>query len=267
MIGALAERVVGSASRRRATMGSRCALELPAGPGDGRDPGAEVSSGSSGNLDRERDPPCREPRDGPRSRSTWTRSCSAARTTGRAFRPTRSRTCSSRSGVAPPGRAASGLGLAIARELAASCGGTHQCREPRERRRARWSCAFRAQRCPRRRRRVMPPRSRTRARAGRADPRAGRPRLERRRRRTRRGSASSSPRGACRRTRSSDRARCESSTIDARDRTPGMATRTDEVVGRHAGVRLSVGDYVLRAAVAARPDAASSCGSASEPCR
>jgi hypothetical protein len=38
--------------------------------------------------------------------------------------------------------------------------------------------------------------------------------------------------------------------IDARDRTPGMATRTDEVVGRPAGVRLSVGDYVLRAAVA-----------------
>jgi SAF domain len=37
--------------------------------------------------------------------------------------------------------------------------------------------------------------------------------------------------------------------IDARDRTPGMATHTDEVVGRPARVRLSVGDYVLRAAV------------------
>jgi SAF domain len=37
--------------------------------------------------------------------------------------------------------------------------------------------------------------------------------------------------------------------IDARDRTPGMATHTDEVVGRLARVRLSVGDYVLRAGV------------------
>jgi Flp pilus assembly protein CpaB len=37
--------------------------------------------------------------------------------------------------------------------------------------------------------------------------------------------------------------------IDTRDLTPGMATRTDEVVGRTASVRLARGDYVLRAAV------------------
>jgi Flp pilus assembly protein CpaB len=41
--------------------------------------------------------------------------------------------------------------------------------------------------------------------------------------------------------------------IDARDRTPGMATKADEVLGRVARVRLSVGDYVLRASVAGRP--------------
>jgi hypothetical protein len=38
--------------------------------------------------------------------------------------------------------------------------------------------------------------------------------------------------------------------IDARDRTPGMARRADEVVGRVARVGLSSGDYVLRAVVA-----------------
>ena len=38
--------------------------------------------------------------------------------------------------------------------------------------------------------------------------------------------------------------------IDARDRTPGMATRADEIVGRVVHVRLSRGDYVLRASVA-----------------
>jgi hypothetical protein len=37
--------------------------------------------------------------------------------------------------------------------------------------------------------------------------------------------------------------------IDVRDRTPGMAMRMDEVVGRTAQVRISVGDYVLRTAV------------------
>jgi hypothetical protein len=40
--------------------------------------------------------------------------------------------------------------------------------------------------------------------------------------------------------------------IDARDRTPGMATRLDEVVGRVARVRLTAGDYVLRSVVADR---------------
>lgn len=40
--------------------------------------------------------------------------------------------------------------------------------------------------------------------------------------------------------------------IDARDRTPGMATRTDEVVGRIARVRLAGGEYVLRSVVAPR---------------
>jgi Flp pilus assembly protein CpaB len=39
-------------------------------------------------------------------------------------------------------------------------------------------------------------------------------------------------------------------TIAAGDRTPGMATRRAEVVGHAARVRLSSGDYVLRAAVA-----------------
>jgi SAF domain len=43
--------------------------------------------------------------------------------------------------------------------------------------------------------------------------------------------------------------------IDARDRTPGMATRTDEVVGRVARVRLAGGDYVLRSVVARRSSA------------
>jgi Flp pilus assembly protein CpaB len=43
--------------------------------------------------------------------------------------------------------------------------------------------------------------------------------------------------------------------IDVRDRTPGMATHRDEVVGRAARVRLSAGDYVLRAAVAERAGA------------
>jgi Flp pilus assembly protein CpaB len=38
-------------------------------------------------------------------------------------------------------------------------------------------------------------------------------------------------------------------TIAAGDRTPGMATRRAEVVGHAARVRLSAGDYVLRAAV------------------
>ncbi len=38
--------------------------------------------------------------------------------------------------------------------------------------------------------------------------------------------------------------------IDARDRTPGMALRMGEVVGRIARVPLSRGDYVLHAAVA-----------------
>lgn len=37
--------------------------------------------------------------------------------------------------------------------------------------------------------------------------------------------------------------------IDARDRTPGMATRLGEVVGRTARLRLARGDYVPRAAV------------------
>jgi Flp pilus assembly protein CpaB len=40
--------------------------------------------------------------------------------------------------------------------------------------------------------------------------------------------------------------------IDANDRTPGMATRVDDVVGRVARVRLARGDYMLRSAVAAR---------------
>jgi Flp pilus assembly protein CpaB len=40
--------------------------------------------------------------------------------------------------------------------------------------------------------------------------------------------------------------------IDASDRTPGMATRLDEVAGRVARVRLTGGDYVLRAVVADR---------------
>jgi hypothetical protein len=40
--------------------------------------------------------------------------------------------------------------------------------------------------------------------------------------------------------------------IDARDHTPGMATRLDEVVGHVARVRLSGGDYVLRGVVASR---------------
>ena len=43
--------------------------------------------------------------------------------------------------------------------------------------------------------------------------------------------------------------------IDARDRTPGMATRTDEVVGRIARVRLARGEYLLRAVVAQRASA------------
>jgi Flp pilus assembly protein CpaB len=43
--------------------------------------------------------------------------------------------------------------------------------------------------------------------------------------------------------------------IDAADRTPGMATRREEVVGRATRVRLSAGDYVLRASVAASGDA------------
>ena len=38
--------------------------------------------------------------------------------------------------------------------------------------------------------------------------------------------------------------------IDARDRTPGMATTASEVVGRVSRVRLVGGDYVLRAVVA-----------------
>jgi Flp pilus assembly protein CpaB len=38
--------------------------------------------------------------------------------------------------------------------------------------------------------------------------------------------------------------------IDARDRTPGMATSANEVVGRVIRVRLARGDYVLRAVVA-----------------
>jgi Flp pilus assembly protein CpaB len=41
-------------------------------------------------------------------------------------------------------------------------------------------------------------------------------------------------------------------TIAAADRTPGMATRRDELVGRLAQVRLAAGDYVLRAAVTDR---------------
>jgi Flp pilus assembly protein CpaB len=45
--------------------------------------------------------------------------------------------------------------------------------------------------------------------------------------------------------------------IDVDDRTPGMATRREEVVGRTARVRLSAGDYVLRAAVAEHADAVS----------
>jgi Flp pilus assembly protein CpaB len=45
--------------------------------------------------------------------------------------------------------------------------------------------------------------------------------------------------------------------IDAADRTPGMATHRDEVVGRATRVRLSMGDYVLRASVAASGDAVS----------
>jgi Flp pilus assembly protein CpaB len=42
--------------------------------------------------------------------------------------------------------------------------------------------------------------------------------------------------------------------IDARDVTPGMATRADEVVGRTARVRLAAGDYVLRSALADRAE-------------
>ena len=38
--------------------------------------------------------------------------------------------------------------------------------------------------------------------------------------------------------------------IDARDRTPGMATSANDVVGQVARIRLARGDYVLRAAVA-----------------
>jgi Flp pilus assembly protein CpaB len=38
--------------------------------------------------------------------------------------------------------------------------------------------------------------------------------------------------------------------IEARDATPGMATRADQVVGRMARVRLVAGDYVLRTALA-----------------
>ena len=38
--------------------------------------------------------------------------------------------------------------------------------------------------------------------------------------------------------------------IEARDLTPGMATRADQVVGRTARVRLVAGDYVLRSALA-----------------
>lgn len=40
--------------------------------------------------------------------------------------------------------------------------------------------------------------------------------------------------------------------IAAGDRTPGMATRLDEVAGRVARVRLTRGDYVLRSVVAGR---------------
>jgi Flp pilus assembly protein CpaB len=40
--------------------------------------------------------------------------------------------------------------------------------------------------------------------------------------------------------------------IEARDLTPGMATRADQVVGRMARVRLVAGDYVLRTALADR---------------
>jgi Flp pilus assembly protein CpaB len=43
--------------------------------------------------------------------------------------------------------------------------------------------------------------------------------------------------------------------IDAADRTPGMATRRVEVVGRATRVRLSAGDYVLRASVTASGNA------------
>jgi hypothetical protein len=43
--------------------------------------------------------------------------------------------------------------------------------------------------------------------------------------------------------------------IDARDRTPGMATRADQVIGHVARIRLSGGDYVLRAVVAGRVSA------------
>jgi Flp pilus assembly protein CpaB len=43
--------------------------------------------------------------------------------------------------------------------------------------------------------------------------------------------------------------------IDARDRTPGMATRIAEVAGRRTHVRLTRGDYVLRGVVAARAGA------------
>lgn len=38
--------------------------------------------------------------------------------------------------------------------------------------------------------------------------------------------------------------------IDARDRTPGMATSANDVVGQVAQIRLARGDYVLRAVVA-----------------
>lgn len=40
--------------------------------------------------------------------------------------------------------------------------------------------------------------------------------------------------------------------IDAADRTPGMATARPDVVGRIARVRLTRGDYIVRAAVASR---------------
>jgi Flp pilus assembly protein CpaB len=43
--------------------------------------------------------------------------------------------------------------------------------------------------------------------------------------------------------------------IAAGDRTPGMATRVDEVVGHIARVRLAAGDYVMRSVVADRATA------------